>query len=157
MVAFGSTCQHDFFWRTHPNLRTDFDFLYPDIRQQYVLSWERLGFVVGITLVTINGGVQKSFRDGKWVLRSEIFYRNRTHKKSFFDNGYSERTTLSPRVGVMISLRCNLDFGKKGLRVERGTSDREAQNRIGDSWWMFCCNVASQQLRCLVYLKELCC
>ena len=85
------------------------------------------------TLVTINGGVQKSFRDGKWVLRSEIFYRNRTHKKSFFDNGYSERTTLSPRVGVMISLRCNLDFGKKGLRAERGTSDREAQNRIGDS------------------------
>jgi hypothetical protein len=85
------------------------------------------------TLVTINGGVQKSFRDGKWVLRSEIFYRNRTHKKSFFANGYSERTTLSPRVGFMISIRCNLDFGKKGLRVERGTSDREAQNRIGDS------------------------
>ena len=85
------------------------------------------------TLVTINGGVQKSFLDGKWVLRSEMFYRNRTHKKSLFDNGYSERTTLSPRVGFMISLRCNLDFGKKGLRVERGTSDREAQNRIGDS------------------------
>ncbi|MDD4501321.1 MAG: outer membrane beta-barrel family protein [Bacteroidales bacterium] len=85
------------------------------------------------TRININGGVQKSFRDGKWILRSEISYMNRTHKKSFFNNGYSERTTLSPRVSFMISIRCNLDFGKKGLRVERGTSDREAQNRIGDS------------------------
>jgi len=85
------------------------------------------------TRININGGVQKGFRDGKWILRSEISYMNRTHNKSLFNNGYSERTTLSPRVYFMISIRCNLDFGKKGLRVERGTSDREAQNRIGDS------------------------
>lgn len=85
------------------------------------------------TRININGGVQKGFRDGKWILRSEVSYMNRTHNRSLFNNGYSERTTLSPRVEFMISIRCNLDFGKKGLRVERGTSDREAQNRIGDS------------------------
>lgn len=50
------------------------------------------------TRININGGVQKGFRDGKWILRSEISYMNRTHNKSLFNNGYSERTNLFPGI-----------------------------------------------------------